>query len=174
MRKSYNSYDLTSSKFGIGFTKKGEPFLFDKEDYHKIKNICWHKDTKTKYIRGNIPNCGGKTSLHRIVMDAAKGETIDHINHKLEDNRKSNLRKCSRPQNSANSIPKKNSKTGVPGVYYDKSRNKWAAQITSNRKRISLGRYDNFDDAVAARRSAENKYFKNFSYENSKNIDCGR
>lgn len=170
MRKCYNTYDLISSEFGIGFTNKGETFFFDKEDYPKIKDICWHKDTKTGYIRGHLPNRGGRTSLHRVVMDAVKGETIDHINYDLDDNRKSNLRKCSRSQNSSNLSTRTDNKTGFPGVRFDRQRQKWAVQICVNRKRIDLGRYELFEDAVEVRRNAEDRYFKEYSYENSKKI----
>lgn len=167
MRKCYNSYDLISSEFGIGFTKKGEAFFFDKEDYQKIKDICWYKDTKTGYIRGHVPNCGGRTSLHRIVMNAVKGETIDHINHKLEDNRKSNLRKCSRSQNSANSVTRKDNNSGYPGVSYSRGKKKWFAQICVNGERINLGYFDTKNGAILARDEASEKYFKEFTYQNS-------
>ena len=32
-----NVYDL-SGEYGIGYTAKGEKFLFDKDDFEKIKN----------------------------------------------------------------------------------------------------------------------------------------
>ena len=36
--------------------------------------------------------------------------------------------------------------------------------------RLTVGRFDNFQDAVIARRNAEEKYFKNFSFKNSQEI----
>jgi hypothetical protein len=45
------------------------------------------------------------------------------------------------------------------GVSFDKDRNKWAAYISQNNKRIALGRFELFEDAVAAREQAELKYF---------------
>ncbi|MEG2001002.1 MAG: AP2 domain-containing protein [Evtepia sp.] len=59
------------------------------------------------------------------------------------------------------SIPNKANKTGVVGVNWDKSRNKWQASIRFQRKKIYLGRYDQFEDAVKARKNGENKYFEN-------------
>lgn len=53
----------------------------------------------------------------------------------------------------------KNNKSGVKGVYWDKSRGKWSASITFKRKNIHLGRFDNKQDAIEARKRAEEKYF---------------
>jgi hypothetical protein len=44
------------------------------------------------------------------------------------------------------------------GVSWDKSRQKWGAHINVNGKHISVGRYEDWFDAVCARKSAENKY----------------
>ena len=48
------------------------------------------------------------------------------------------------------------SPTGVPGVR--KQNNKWIAMITKNRL------FDNFNDAVNARKTAEEKLFGEFRY----------
>lgn len=45
------------------------------------------------------------------------------------------------------------------GVSWDKSRSKWAAYITVDQKKISLGRHSKIDDAVKARLDAEARYF---------------
>jgi group I intron endonuclease len=52
-----------------------------------------------------------------------------------------------------------NSTTGVLGVYFNKARNKWQAQIRVNRKSITLGRYEKIEDAISARKDAERKYY---------------
>lgn len=48
---------------------------------------------------------------------------------------------------------------------------KWRARITVDKHTIELGNYDNFDDAVKARKEAEEKYFKEWSYNNSQLIN---
>lgn len=63
--KKYNTYDLESKDYGIGYTLKGEEFYFDLEDYNKIKDFCWYKDNN-----GYIVN---KTNdeiilMHRLIM----------------------------------------------------------------------------------------------------------
>lgn len=170
MRKKYNRFDLTSYEYGVGYTSKDEPFYFDKEDFQKIKNICWFKDTKTGYIRGSLSGLNKKVSLHRIVMEADKDDIIDHINHDLTDNRKSNLRKCTRSQNAMNSHIRSDNKSGCSNVYYDKNRSKWGVQISFDKRRISIGRFDSYERAVEEQKKIENQMFADYSYENSMKI----
>lgn len=53
----------------------------------------------------------------------------------------------------------KNNTSGHKGVTFDKARRKWVAQITVRRENIRLGRYDDIEDAIAAREEAERIYF---------------
>lgn len=60
--------------------------------------------------------------------------------------------------------------SGVTGVYYDKSRNLWAAEIMFKHKKYHLGRYAKKEDAIAARKVAEEQIFGDFLkwYEENK------
>ena len=60
-----------------------------------------------------------------------------------------------------------NNSSGVTGVGWSKKNNKWRARITLNNKEYHLGYFDDKNDAIKARKEAENKYFGEFSYENS-------
>lgn len=51
-------------------------------------------------------------------------------------------------------------KTGVRGVYLYKPTKRWVANITVNKKRIILGYFKSFSEAVNARKSAEDKYWR--------------
>ena len=167
--KKYNTYDL-SGDYGIGYTQKGEEFYFDLEDYDKIKDYCWFITDKG-YVRSTDLNNNFKpVQFHRIVMGNPDGNyDIDHKHGKSSrnDNRKLNLRIVTRSQNGMNSKRAKNNTSGVTGVNWDKRRNKWNARIGVNYVRIHLGNFDNFDDAVKARKEAEEKYFGEYSYDNS-------
>ena len=57
----------------------------------------------------------------------------------------------------------KNNTSGVPGVSWNKSKNKWIARIGKGYKNISLGSFLIFEDAVTARKEAEIKYFGEFA-----------
>ena len=161
MNKKFNTYDL-SGECGIGYTSKGEEFYFDLEDYDLIKDYCWHI-TKDGYVVRT-----GEKSMHSLVMNV-DDKKIDHKQHKKNDNRKSQLRICSTQENNMNKTISKNNTSSVTGVYWNKKYNKWWSSIKVNNKSIYLGSFTNFDDAVKARKQAEEKYFGEFSYDNSMN-----
>lgn len=88
-----------------------------------------------------------------------KGFEIDHINGVRDDNRWRNLRLVSRSQNNMNAKVRRNSTTGVAGVYQRKDTGAWHARININGKPILLGQFANKDAAIEARQSAEIKHF---------------
>jgi len=75
------------------FEKNG--FIFDL----KFKPII---DNFTIYDNGNGYCRIGRKYYHRVIMCAKNGEEVDHINGNKKDNRKSNLRICTKKQNSTN------------------------------------------------------------------------
>ena len=58
--------------------------------------------------------------------------------------------------------PTKANKSGIVGVNWDKSRNKWQASIKLRGHRYNLGRFDDIEDAIAVRKEAEKLYFGSF------------
>lgn len=167
-KRKYNKYDL-SGEYGIGWTSNtNKEFYFDLEDYDKIKDICWYSD-KNDYVVGMIKNSKENKyiSLHRLIMNANKNEIVDHIKHNKLDNRKTELRIGTQKQNTRNVTPRKNTKTKVTGVSIDSRNDKYVSEIHVDKKKISLGRFDNLQDAIIARRNAEDRYFKEWSYNNS-------
>ena len=57
-----------------------------------------------------------------------------------------------------NSSRHRDNTSGVVGVCWDKETNRWLAYISNDKERIRLGRYTDFNEAVAIRRAAERKY----------------
>ncbi|WP_432643346.1 helix-turn-helix domain-containing protein [Acidaminococcus sp.] len=53
----------------------------------------------------------------------------------------------------------KNSTTGHTGVSFNKRAKKYFAYIMVNRQKIHLGYYERIEDAIAARKAAEEKYY---------------
>lgn len=72
-----------------------------------------------------------------------------------------NCRWVSHMENSRNRNTRKTSKSGVSGVIFRKDINKWRVTICANYKRINIGNYDTFEDAVSARKKAEEEYWGN-------------
>ena len=63
-------------------------------------------------------------------------------------------------------------KSGVPGVFYNKDKNKWQASIGFKGKSIRLGNFSEKEDAIKARLNAEDEIWKPFLekyYERQKN-----
>ena len=56
-------------------------------------------------------------------------------------------------------IPSHNT-SGVKGVYWERQTNKWRALIEFQGKRISLGRFKHKEDAILARKKAEDEYYQ--------------
>lgn len=59
----------------------------------------------------------------------------------------------------------KNNTSGVRGVYWDKKRQNWVAQITFKGKTLYLGSFANIGEATTARKRAEERYFGEFLEE---------
>lgn len=68
--------------------------------------------------------------------------------------------------------PTKANKSGVVGVNWDKSRGKWQASLRFKGHKYNLGRFDNLQDAIDARRKAEEEIY--LPYIEGKNKNPGR
>lgn len=165
-----NTYDL-SGEYGIGYTQEGVEFYFDLEDFDKIKDMYWYVSSYGYMQTRDTEN--GIQFMHRVILGISKNPDydeieVDHIHaENIRDNRKCNLRLATHSQNGMNKPLQRNNKTGVTGVSWDKARNKWRVQIQKNGVHYNLGSFNNFDDAVAVRKEAEERLFKDRSYSNS-------
>ena len=165
-KKKYNDYEIQED-YVIMYTSKGEPFLVDLEDFWRVKDICWHKNNNGYFLSYQ----GSKTTyLHRLIMDCPDDMDVDHKygSDTKYDNRKYNLRICTKSENARNKELEPQSYSHCVGVVRDKKTNKWIAQIGVNGKTIILGRYVDLDDAIQARKDGERQYFGEWSYDNSR------
>lgn len=115
------------------------------------------------YLRIISHSWKGDRYVHRDIVNAKKGESVDHINGNTLDNRKENLRICTHQQNMCNQKTRFNNKSGAKGVYWSEQRQKWCVQIAVKNKTIPLGRYNLFEDAIKVRKEAEQKYHGEFA-----------
>lgn len=99
--------------------------------------------------------------IHRLGWLILTGrfpeDQIDHIDGNGLNNSAENLRAVSNAENARNQRKPVNNKSGVAGVHWDKANAKWRVLISHNGKRKCLGRFDDFDEAVAVRKNAEQK-----------------
>jgi hypothetical protein len=91
--------------------------------------------------------------LHRFIIGAKQGEEVDHINRNPLDNRRSNLRICTRMENTQNRRAK--------GYFYCKRDKKYISKLNVNKKTIYLGRFDNPEEAREAYLKGKIKYHGN-------------
>lgn len=94
-----------------------------------------------------------------LIPDKPKNCVIDHINQKPYDNRRCNLRVTTQSNNTKNRTLMTNNISGFAGIWFDKSRNKWCAEIKTNYIKCFLGRYSDLEDACFVRLVAENIMF---------------
>lgn len=106
-------------------------------------------------------------SIAYMIMGAPFGhKEIDHINGDRLDNRKENLRFCTRVQNEMNKPTSRLSSSGYKGVYRSRS-GAWLARIQLKKKKIHLGTFDNKVDAARAYNEKAKELYGDFAWLNS-------
>ena len=74
--------------------------MVDTDDLEKVKQFKWYL-TNHGYVMTTMR--GHKNIfLHRFLMNCPDDKVVDHINHDITDNRKSNLRICTQKENMQN------------------------------------------------------------------------
>src|SRR5690606_25027980 len=103
-----------------------------------------------------------KYYLHRLVFLYVNGkmpfksQKVDHINGIKTDNRWKNLRLVNSLQNSRN---RKEHRERITGVRLTKW-GTWEARMQHKRKTIHFGTFKTREEAVAARKKGERKYWR--------------
>ena len=174
-KRKYNTYNLTG-EYGIGYTLNGKEFYFDLEDYDKIKDYCWNVNklgyaSTIDYLDGTHGGRKNRMRMHRLIMNVASDDMVDHIFHNNNDNRKSKLRLVDGCKNQMNTKTRVDNTSGRKGVFWHTRDECWEAYIQANNKRIYLGRFNNYEDSVKSRELAEIKYHGEYSYDNSMKLD---
>jgi hypothetical protein len=121
-------------------------------------------DKSTGYVKVSLD--GKSYGAHRLIFVMHYGylpKNVDHKNQVRSDNRIENLRAATVANNAQNSKMFGHNTSGVKGVCWSKSANKYQAMITVDGKRIYLGYYSQIDDAAKAISNARHKYHGEFA-----------
>lgn len=167
-------------KIPIKWKKQIKYALVDDEDYEKLKDKNWtfqdgyaaiQLKIRTINEKGIIKWKTNKIFMHSLIMNThgvgSNGNyEVDHINMNRSDNRRCNLRLCTRSQNMANKKLQKNSTSGYKGVSWAKKKKKWTAYIKEKGTQKGLGQFDTPIAAAIAYDKEARKRFGEFARTN--------
>lgn len=128
----------------------GKVAIVDDEDYHILIKFKWHYGNGYA-IRTVRAHDGSKETvyMHRYIYGSdIDGMEIDHIDCDKLNNRRNNLRLCTRSQNHKNRRKQSNNLSGHKGVYFCLRSRRWVSQIRYDGNRKYLG---SFPDKQSAR-----------------------
>ena len=140
--------------------------IVDSCDYLELIKYKWSASKLGNVFYAVRNGEGPNVLMHREILEAPEGSMIDHINHNGLDNRRCNLRLCTRSQNGMNRC--KNANNRFKGVSWHKDIKKWRAQITVKGRRISLGYFFCIVKAAKAYDKAALRYYGVFANINFK------
>ena len=141
----------------------GEYTIVDDEDWLFLVGFTW-SISNSGYAQTRID--GKKQYMHQIVAERVGidcSNEIDHVNRNKLDNRRCNLRAATSSQNSCNSKRHCDNTSGIKGVCWHKSGQKWAARIMVEGKHIHLGLFNTKEAAAFAYQEAAKKYHGEFA-----------
>ncbi len=151
----------------------GKVALVDDQDYNWLSQFKWRAQKSGKrpdafYAVRNITINKRRTTvqMHRQIMRPPKGLEIDHKNNNGLDNRRSNLRFCTRSQNMANSRGHSKRRSSFKGVSFHTQFKKWRAIITQNKKNHHLGFFKSQVQAAKAYDDRAKELFGRFACPN--------
>lgn len=153
---------LTRGKFAIVDDEDFEWLSQWKWQYVEAANKRYGYARYTKWINGKKI----AVNMHRVLMGAKAGQLVDHINRDTLDNRKTNLRFCTRSQNSANSAGHPLRASKFKGVTWSPRKKKWNAHIKNNYVCYHLGDFISEQEAACAYDSMAKKLFGEFAFLN--------
>ena len=146
---------------------QGKVALVDDEDYEYLNQFKWHiyKQNRNNFYARTVIYQNKKRIgivMHRLLLKC-EGKIIDHISGDGLDNRRSNIRCCTKSENPINRRININNNSGYKGVSWFKVVKKWRAQIQYKKIVYHLGTYDNRIDAAKAYNKAAIKFHGEFA-----------
>lgn len=148
---------------------RGYVALIDEPDTERVLQFPWHAmvNKNTAYARRTLNWVNGRRPamlLHRFILGVEDPDVhVDHIDGNGLNNRRENLRECTRTQNLGNSRLAAHSRTGLKGVTYHRRHRRYYARICVDGERRYLGNFGTAEDAHQAYREAAIAHFGAFA-----------
>ncbi len=136
------------------------------EDYDELVKYKWHIHKITNrygFIADREIAHNKSISMHRVVMNAQKGQMVDHIDHDTLNNQRENLRFCTNAENHYNMKPQSGRTSKYKGVSWENWSHRWAVSIKYKGHGYNLGRYDEEIDAAYAYDKKAKVFFGQFA-----------
>lgn len=160
----------------------------DNEDYKYLNQFKWYvmKSGLTFYAARKVTSLETKIlksfQMHRVILNTPDNLYVDHIDHNGLNNQRSNIRNCTRSENTRNKTAtgvskylgvainvswcKNMRKDGTTRISYAKP--KYMASIRDANKILYLGRFEKEEDAARAYDKKAKELFKEFANLNFK------
>lgn len=137
---------------------QGKVALVDDEDYEALAAHKWcaHKNRSGRFYATRSKPRGtgvrGVIRMHAVVARTPAGMDTDHVDGDSLNNRRENLRVCTRAENMANRGKNKNNTSGFKGVFRFAQNRKspWVAQIQKGGQSTYLGYFPTAEAAARA------------------------
>jgi hypothetical protein len=136
--------------------------LVDDEDFDSLNQFNWFVVNGYARRQKKIKGVPIRIYLHRVVTNCPDNFCVDHINGNRLDNRKENLRICTKADNQKHSkLIIKTNTSGFRGIVPQK--NRWRARISLDNKTRHIGYYDTKQEAAKAYNKIAREYYKEFA-----------
>jgi hypothetical protein len=129
-------------------TSEGICFLVDDDILDTLICYTWRVVNREKPYGITLID-GKRVLMHRLILSELNDtDFVDHINGNRLDNRKCNLRVCTKSQNAMNRGAASHNKCGFKGVYKDSETGKYRCEIKSLGQRIRPGSFNTAEEAA--------------------------
>lgn len=154
---------------------QGQYAIIDASDHLLVKKYKWRatKDRNTYYTYYAKALGGGRSfrvRMHRVILNAPEGVSVDHIDHNGLNNTRSNIRLCTHAQNMANKSPNRSGTSPYKGVCWVAARNLWIARIEKGAKCLYLGQFHDEKEAAKAYDRKALELFGEFAFVNFQEV----
>src|ERR1043166_6441225 len=127
---------------------QGRRMQVSEEDFDRVAFRGWYV-MKTGYAATTVN--GKNVTAQRFILNPPPGVEVDHRNGDKLDNRRFNLRTCTKSQNNMNRYSYEGTSSQYKGVSWNKEKNSWEAFITKDKKLHKVGYFKEERHAAMAR-----------------------
>jgi len=154
----------------IVYTNKHKiPFEIDDSDYEMVSQHSWY--VNCRYLRTMFPESfvngvyieRHSVFLHEFLMGRSPDKLLvwDHIDRNRMNNRRINLRLVDRSVSARNRGLMGHNTSGHVGIRIRRNGRFWAGIKAAPYVHVGLGTYDTLEEAIDARKKAEELYWGN-------------